>query len=62
MMNIKDNEKLSYRMRDSQMKMCPYTLIIGDKEMNQKLVSFRLHGEKETKSVSINELLSIIKK
>ena len=56
------DEKLSYKMRDSQKKKYPYTLIIGDKEMNDKVISYRLHGEKDTITISVNEFLSIIKK
>ena len=33
------NEKLSYKMRESQTKKIPYTLILGDKEKESKSIS-----------------------
>lgn len=53
-------EKLSYKMRESQTKKIPYTLILGDKEKEEKLVSFRLHGSNETKTVSKEEFMKMI--
>ena len=38
------NEKLGYRMRESQTKKIPYSLIIGDKESSDNLVSYRKYG------------------
>ena len=38
------NEKLSYKMRESQTKKIPYTLILGDKEKESKSISFRKFG------------------
>ncbi len=55
------DEKLSYKMRESQTKKIPYTLIIGDKEKESNLVSYRLHGTKDTETISINDFVSLIK-
>ena len=49
------DEKLSYKMRESSVHKVPYTLIIGDKEMENKIVSYRLFGHKETSSLSLKE-------
>ncbi len=54
-------EKLSYKMRESQTKKIPYTLILGDKEKEEGLVSYRLHGSNETTTVSKDEFLIMIK-
>ena len=54
-------EKLGYRMRESQTRKIPYTLILGDKEKDNKTISFRLHGEKETTTVSIDEFIKLLK-
>lgn len=54
-------EKLSYRMRESQTKKIPYTLILGDKEKEEGLVSYRLHGSNETITLSKDEFLVMIK-
>ena len=55
------NEKLSYRMRESQTRKIPYTLIIGDKEKENKTVSYRLYGSEETTTVSLEEFEELIK-
>ncbi len=54
-------EKLSYRMRESQTKKIPYTLILGDKEKEEGLVSYRLHGNNETTTLSKEEFVRMIK-
>ena len=45
------DEKLSYKMRESQTKKIPITLILGDKELDESLVSYRRHGSLKTYSV-----------
>ncbi len=55
------NEKLGYRLREAQTSKVPYTLILGDKEKEEKKISYRLHGEKETTSVEIDEFIKLIK-
>ena len=53
-------EKLGYKMRESQTKKIPYTLIIGDNEKENKTISYRLHGKKETVTMSIKEFIDKI--
>ncbi len=53
-------EKLSYRMRESQVNKIPFTLIIGDKEKEDELISFRKFGQNDTKTVTKDEFLDII--
>lgn len=56
--NLDDREeKLSYKMRESQTKKIPYTIIIGDKEREDDLVSFRKHASKETISLPKEEFI-----
>jgi len=55
------DEKLSYKMRESQTKKIPYTLILGDKEKEEGTISYRLHGQQETKTMSKDEFVSMIK-
>ena len=45
------DEKLSYKMRESQTKKIPITLILGDKERDESLVSYRRHSSLKTYSV-----------
>ena len=54
--NLDDrDEKLSYKMRDSQSHKIPYTVIIGDKEKDNKNISYRLFGHRETETKSLKE-------
>ena len=54
------NEKLGYRLRESQVKKIPYTIILGDKEKDNKEISFRLFGEQDTTTVSQEEFIKMI--
>ena len=54
------DEKLGYRLREAQTSKVPYTLILGDNEKENKQISYRLYGEKETTTVSFDEFLKII--
>ena len=54
------NEKLSYKMRESQTKKIPYTLILGDKERENKTISFRKFGSEETTTLLKDEFISYI--
>ena len=54
------DEKLGYRMRESQVKKIPYTLVIGNKEVDDHLVNYRKHGSTDTVSVSVEEFVSLI--
>ena len=55
------NEKLTYKMRESQTKKVPYTIIIGDKERDANTVTVRLHGTTENITLYKDEFLSKIK-
>lgn len=39
------NEKIGRKIRDTEMMKTPYMLVVGEKEMNEKTVSVRKHGE-----------------
>mgnify|MGYP001077434694 CR=1 FL=1 len=54
------NEKLSYRMRESVIKKIPVTVILGQKEVDNNLISYRLYGSVETHTVSVEEFLSYL--
>ena len=54
------NEKLSYRMRESVIKKIPVTVILGQKEVDDNLISYRLYGSVETHTVSVEEFLSYL--
>ena len=56
------SEKLGYRMRDGQVQKVPYLLVVGFNEKDNRSVSFRLHGEKETNVLPLDEFVEAIKK
>ncbi|MEG1892828.1 MAG: threonine--tRNA ligase [Bacilli bacterium] len=54
--NLDDREeKLGYKLRESVMKKIPITLIIGQKEVDEETLSYRLYNSEETINVSLNE-------
>ena len=54
------SEKLGYRMREGQMQKVPYLLVLGNNEKDEKTVTYRLHGEKETTTVSVDEFVNMV--
>jgi len=52
------NEKLGYRLREAQTSKIPYTLILGDEEKKNNLISYRLFGEKDTTTVTIEQFIT----
>ena len=55
------NEKLGYRLRNSVMRKIPYTVVIGDNEVNNNLVTYRKYGSQEQITVTYEEFLSLLK-
>ena len=49
------NEKMQYKIRQSQTKKVPYQLIVGDKEVESGTVNVRRYGSKQTHTESIAE-------
>ena len=54
-------EKLSYKMRESQTRKIPFTLILGDNELNSDTVSYRCFGSKDTDTLATNDFINMIK-
>ena len=46
------NEKMGYKIRESQTQKVPYTLVVGDEEKDNNGVSVRKYGEKEQNEMS----------
>lgn len=53
-------EKISYRLRDSQVKKTPYTVVIGAAEVEAGTVSYRLYGRKDSKSVALEDFKNLV--
>ena len=55
-------EKLSYRMRESQTHKIPYTLILGDKERDNQTISYRKFGSTDTTTLTKDEFIDMLSK
>ena len=53
-------EKLGYKMRESVIKKIPYSIILGQKEVDNKTISYRVHGSEETLTISKEEFINLI--
>lgn len=51
------NEKLGYRLRNSSLLKTPYTVVIGDKEVENNSLTYRIIGSTEQVSVSKEEFI-----
>jgi threonyl-tRNA synthetase len=61
--NLDDsNEKLGYRLRNSQVQKIPFTLVVGDKEAADKLVTYRVFGDEKQVTVSLADFIALIRK
>ena len=56
------DEKLSYKMRESQANKVPLTLNLGNKESEDKTISYRKFGSQDTTTVSIPEFNDYVDK
>ena len=54
------NEKLGYKMRESQTKKIPFNLILGDEEGKNETVSYRRYQSKDTTTVTVDEFITMI--
>lgn len=51
------NETLGKKTRTHQKAKIPYMLVLGDKELESKTVNIRAYGSRETKEMSLDELV-----
>ena len=54
------DEKMGYKMRESQTKKIPLTLVLGDKEVAEGKVSYRKFGIQDTTTVSSDEFINLV--
>ena len=54
-------ESMNKKIRQSNIMKNPYTVIIGDKERDNNLISYRKYGSEETNSMDIKEFINKIK-
>ena len=54
------NEKMGYKIRESQTQKVPYTLVVGDEEVASKGVAVRKYGEQDSNSMSVQAFVDLI--
>ncbi|MGE5188475.1 MAG: His/Gly/Thr/Pro-type tRNA ligase C-terminal domain-containing protein, partial [Gemmatimonadota bacterium] len=55
------NEKLGYKIRESQLQKVPYALVVGDREAAQRQVTPRRRGGEQLPSMPVEEFLGILR-
>ena len=56
------DEKLGYKIHDWQTKKVPYTLVIGDNEVNDNTITYRIYGKREQITVPIDSFVEMVHK
>ncbi len=54
------SEKFGYKMREAQIAKVPYIVVLGKNEEEAKQISYRLHGEQGTTTVSFDEFVTLV--
>jgi threonyl-tRNA synthetase len=58
-LNDKD-EKLGYRMRENQVRKIPVSVVIGNQERDERLVTLRYYGSEEKVTMSLDEFITYV--
>ena len=56
------NEKVNKKIRDSQVMKTPYTIVIGDKEVETGVLPIRKFGSKDGISLSVDDFIAYVEK
>ena len=54
------DEKMGYKIRESQTKKIPYTLVLGNNERDNNTVTYRKFGQEKTTTITIEEFLDML--
>ncbi|MCL2858925.1 MAG: His/Gly/Thr/Pro-type tRNA ligase C-terminal domain-containing protein, partial [Streptococcaceae bacterium] len=52
------NEKMGFKIRQSQTRKIPYQIVIGDSELADGTVNIRRYGSTETKVVQLDDFIT----
>lgn len=55
------NEKIGKKIRDTELMKVPYMLVVGEKEMTDRMVSVRKHGEGDKGAVTTDAIVADLK-
>jgi threonyl-tRNA synthetase len=53
---------MNYKIRESQTKKVPYTLVLGDNEAQNNLITYRHHGTNNSVTLTIDEFINQVVK
>lgn len=56
----KREEKLGYKIRETQTQKIPFTLVLGDKEVEANEVNIRRYGKNETETLSVEAFIELV--
>lgn len=59
--NIKD-ERLSYKIRESQIHKTPFQIVLGKKEQTEEKITYRKYGSEEQITIKLTEFINMLKK
>ncbi len=54
------DEKMNYKIRESQTKKIPYTLVLGDKEVANNEITYRHHGTNNSITMLLEEFVQMV--
>ena len=54
------DEKMGYKIRESQTKKIPYTLVLGNNERDNGTVTYRKYGEENSTTIEFKEFIELI--
>lgn len=54
-------EKLNYKIRETQVKKIPYTFVLGDQEKANNSVTYRHHGSNQSFNMPIDDFVNMLK-
>ena len=54
------NEKINKKIRDAQVKKIPYTIVLGDKEVETSVLPIRKYSTKDSVSMSVDEFIAYV--
>ena len=52
------SEKIGYKIRESELERVPYMLILGKKEVEEKVLSIRIRGNKENEVMDLERFVT----
>ena len=53
-------EKVGFRLRNSQVRKIPYSLVVGDNEVRDKTLTYRLYGQEKQTNISSDDFSKLI--